>query len=96
MGVGVSVGLALCLSALLVSSPQVLCVDSEASYVPGAYLQARRVWPFPAALCTTGVVGESSDTEVVVDWGMAVLLLLGVALAGLSIRAFRKEGAGRV
>ncbi|MBM4523805.1 hypothetical protein GS462_04205 [Rhodococcus hoagii] len=91
-----SVGLALCLFAVVLSSPQTLCADSLAAYVPGAYREARRIWPFPVALCTTGVVGESSDTAVAVAWGPVALMLLGVVLAWVSVLAFRREGAGRV
>lgn len=91
-----SVGLALCLFAVVLSSPQMLCADSWAAYVPGAYRETRRIWPFPVALCRTGVVGESSDTAVAVAWGPVVLMLLGVVLAWVSLLAFRREGVGRV
>lgn len=91
-----SVGVVLCLFAFLISPPGSLCADSAASYVPGAYLEIRRIWPFPMALCTTGVVGESSDTAVAVAWGPVVSMLLGVVLAGVSVLAFRRERSGRV
>ncbi len=91
-----SVGLVLCLFASLISPPGSLCADSAASYVPVAYLEARRIWPFPMALCTTGAVGGSAETEVVVAWGAAASMLLGVVLAGVSVLAFRRARSGRV
>lgn len=91
-----SVGLVLCLFALLISPPGSLCADNAASYVPGADREAHRIGPFPMALCTTGVVGGSAETEVVVAWGAAVSMLLGMVLAGVSVLAFRRERSGRV
>ncbi|WP_137724212.1 hypothetical protein [Prescottella subtropica] len=93
VGVGVSVGAALCVLAVLMSSAQTLCSYSTASFVEGAYVREQQVWLLPVARCTTGVVGGTADSTIVVGWGAVITVLLGVALAVVSVVAFRRDSS---